>query len=386
MAGEEVVQVEDDTVVTVDVSGMALVGDEIVEDKKKGEDEGEEGTTTRTRQAAKLDTSVFEDEGADTTVTQKPNAVEEAAKALTEATKKADSALATAAAERQARLAAEERLQRQNQEIINLRDQTVDQQLTLIDTKIKSITDGMASAEAELAQAQEQGEFAKIAKAQSRMAVLGGQLAVEQSRRDAHEEAKKNKPATTEGRVETHQPTAAFDRYVSGFNPRAQSWLRQHPECAPAEVGGDHTKNASMMAGHYAALAQRVQEGSDDYYRIIEEHTGIRTPATSMASETRKAGLSDEGQVQQRQQTQTTQQQQRKAQPSAPPSRDGSEQGTQPNVRTLRLNADQQEAALFSYPAKPGETDAAHRKRAFGTYANEFVAAQKAGQIGRMTH
>jgi len=52
----------------------------------------------------------------------------------------------------------------------------------------------------------------------------------------------------------------------------------------------------------------------------------------------------------------------------------------------VRLSPAQQETALFSYTIKPGETEAAWKARALGTYARELVAAQAEGKIGRMTH
>lgn len=165
------------------------------------------------------------------------------------------------------------------------------------------------------------------------------------------------------------------EQYIAGgnFKPVAQDWLRAHPEYIPPEFGGNAEKNAAMMEGHYAATRQRLALNSPEYFRVIEEHIGERTPV-SVAADTKKAGDGGAVQEQQRQQTQ-----QRKPLPSAPPSRDQAVSGAPRGKRSVKLNADQQEAAKISFPHL---TD----KEAFSQYATNLVALEAEGKMGRTSH
>ena len=192
---------------------------------------------------------------------------------------------------------------------------------------------------------------------------------------------------THEGRVEAPPTGSPFEQYVSGYSPRAQAWLRAHPDCVPESVpdgrggmiqlGGDSTKNSKMMAGHYAAKAQRVPEGSDEYFRIIEEHIGDRDQAVSAAPVSSAAAVTA---------ARSATPKPAAPRPAAPVSREPPSANGSTTQRRVSLSLEQQETAMFSYPAAPGESEDAHRKRALGTYAREYLKAKAEGKIGRLSH
>jgi hypothetical protein len=360
MAGEDaIIELEDEGVVTINIGAdpdLAAAADKLA---------GGEVVTTKEKPGA-----------AEVQRTSKPSAADEAAAVLTQSLKTAEegrkAAEATANAERTARLTTERTLSQRDQEAKDLRETAASAELQTITTGITNATRDVETLTAEIERANEAGDFKASAAASAKMARAAAAL-------DRLETDKINfetrKPApSTEGRV-VEQPASPLERYVSVFAPRAQTWLRAHPECVPAQVGGNAAKNSMMMAGHHEALAKGLEEGSDEYFRVIEEKTGYREPV-SAAAEVVLAGEPKPKVV--------PQIQQRRPAPSAPPSRDGEQTGA--TQRSVRLSPAQQETALFSYTIKPGETEAAWKARALGTYARELVAAQAEGKIGRMTH
>jgi len=134
-------------------------------------------------------------------------------------------------------------------------------------------------------------------------------------------------------------------------------------DCLPPQFGGDFDKNNAMMQGHYAAVRQHLAEGSPDYFKVIEEHVGLRQPAQVQ-----------ETTVQQQPRTHT------KVQHAAPVSHETPVNPSQPkSVREVRLTKEQQEIARLTWPTK---TD----KEAYGLYAENLIAAMAEGKIGRTTH
>lgn len=371
MAGQNdaTVNVADDTVVTVELGDEALAA---AADELAGA-EGAEPVVEPKKPAEPRQRSM------------RPSAAEEAAAALTQSLKTAEDARkaaeATALAERQRAEAATRLAQQRETEAKELRERTEDQELTIITSGLDAAKRDLDAATAEAERAMEAGDFKATAAAQAKLARAGAAVDRYEARK-AEYEAGVRKPATTattEGRVVEAPAGSAFERYVAGFAPRAQTWLRAHPECVPAEVGGSATKNAAMMQGHFAALKDGVQEGSEDYFRIIEEHTGYRAPVSAAANLT-------PAETEPRTTPKPPAAAPRRPAPAAPPTRDGTEVGTAPTTRSIKLNPQQQEVALYSYPANPGESEQAHRARAFGIYARELIAAQAEGKIGRLTH
>lgn len=367
-AGTREVEVVDDTVIDVEIDGDLVVEPPKTTEAKTGTE------ATETKPAA---------------IPPAKNAADEAAAALTAALEKEKrdrlAAEATANAERQRRMAAEATAQQSEQRAQEATEEIAASQLSGVTARIEAANREIESAEAELIHAKEAGEIAKEAKAQSRLAKAAASL----DRLEADKISLENKAARQAAdatRTTTTEQTRAtpFEQYVSQFPPMAQAWLRSHPDCVPAAVGGNAKKNAAMMKGHYAALEQELPEGTPDYFRVIEEHIGARQPMSTAATTT-TAGEETTQTIQPTTKQPAQRQTQQRAVPSAPVTRDPPAASTgQPQRQRVSLNPQQQEVALFSYPAKQGEDEAAHRKRAFGTYAAELVKATAEGKIGRL--
>ena len=273
---------------------------------------------------------------------------------------------ATAANERAMREQAQREAAQARTEADQSKTRAENSELAIIENGIASAEREVTAYEAEYTRAAEAGEFAKMATIQTKLSKAAAAL-------DRLENAKATfdvkQTQTTEGRVEA-QPTvqpSAVERYLSQFTPVAQSWLRQHLDCAPAEVGGDAVKNSKMMQGHYAALAQNIQLNTPDYFKVIEEHINpvATTKVESKAAEVQIADVKPAP---------------KHIQPSAPVSRDAPvTAGTPRNVREVRLTKDQQEMARVSFPHLP-------EAQAYGQYARNLIELEAEGKIGRSTH
>jgi myosin heavy subunit len=277
---------------------------------------------------------------------------------------------ATAANERSMREQAQ-REAAEAQRIANQhKERAENSELAVIDNGIAAATQQVESLQEEFTRAAEAGEFAKMGQIQTKISKAAAAL-------DRLENAKSTfevrQTQTTEGAVTA--PTiqqSPFEKYLSGFSPTAQNWLRQHPDCAPAAVGGSQSKNSLMMAGHYAALAKNLQEGTTEYFKEIENHIAppvqeaiptVQSGVTSKAAEVVAAGETPR----------------KAAVPSAPVSRDSTNVGAPRNVREVRLTKDQQEMAKVSFPHLP-------ESQAYGQYARNLIELEAEGKIGRMTH
>lgn len=290
----------------------------------------------------------------------------EAKEALTQAVKTAEDARraaeATALAERRKADEATRLAQQRTQEALAFRDQVEDRELTIITSGIENAKRELDTAQADMERALEAGEFSKASASQVRLSKAASAL-------DRLEDAKFNYEASvrnrvTEGAVNAPviSQTTPFEQYVSSFAPRAQAWLRAHPECAPTSVGGDGIKNAAMMEGHHAALRQSIPEGSDEYFRVLDERAGYRAPAAEAdytAPRTAKP----------------------RVQPSAPVSREPpAANGTAPRTtRSVRLSPEQQDMAKISFPHL---TD----QQAFAQYARNLIELEAEKMMGRTSH
>ncbi len=314
----------------------------------------------------------------------------DATEALQQAVKSADDARRaaeqTALAERRRADEATRFAMAREEEARTFQTQVEDRELALINNGIESAKSALESSTQEQQRAYEAGEFAQATAAGARVAKAAAAL-------DRYETAKvdyENRP-----KVQQQQPTAQIrqqpsatnqlEQFLAGVAPRAQAWLRLHPECVPAHLGGDSVSHAKAMRGHNDAIARGVQEGSDDYFKLLEEHIGYRQAplqqqqhASSAASVTTAAQEGDNPRI--------AKPQQRQAIPSAPVSRDNVSASGQPVSRTVRLSPQQQEIALISYAQKEKEDDTTYRRRAFQQYASELMKATAEGKIGRVTH
>lgn len=274
-----------------------------------------------------------------------------------------EAAEATARTERQradeaARLAASRATElRSSQETAEARE------LELVSSSIENANRELEAAQADWKNAQEAGDFTAAAAANGKIAKAAAKIdRLETSKADL-EAGKTRKPAT-EGRVEAQpQPTqaSAFEQYVSHYAPSAQAWLRAHPECVPAEVGGDPLKNAKMMRGHYDALAQQLRPNSPEYFAVIEKAI-TDTPAAASAEVTPQPKPKP-----------------RTPAPSAPPSREAISANGTPQKRSVTLNREQQEIARMSFPDK-------QPKEAYALYARNLLELQAEGKLGRASH
>lgn len=300
-----------------------------------------------------------------------PNAVDRAADTLTAAMQRAEvlrkAAEETAASERRRADAAAAEAQ-------SARERAQSQEATILAGKIESEQAAFDAAKRDLVAAHEEGDFVKVADAQSRMS----QKAARIERLTAEKEAAETRQPTHEGRV----PQNTVEGYLSAYTPRAQSFLRAHMDCLPPEAGGDPKKNARMMEGHYAALRQGHAADSDNYFQVIESYLqdpdGAPAAAPAAAAAAPASPTSSAA---------TLQPAAAAPRPAAPVSRaPHSANGGTSEPTSVRLSKEQQEIALLSFPQRSGEQDAAWRKRAFGNYAREYVKAKAEGAIGRMTH
>lgn len=384
MAGEKdaTVQVEDEGLITVELPAGLTVD----------EDDNGEPVSLQDLHEAVTPKPTGEPKTPKETVQRQPRrtAVDEAAEALS-------AAQATGERERKLRLAAEQNAQSERNRadeairIANERGEEAKQaleratnsEMTAVTTAIETSKSELAAAKQAFVVAHEAGDAMKMADAQEKIGDATASIRLNTSKKAELETAAARSPKTGhEGRVEAPRPSGTpLERYIAPMAPRAQSWLRAHPDYIPSNMGGDPVKNSKMMAGHYAALAENITEGSDEYFQKIEEHIGERDAPVSAAAVTKKAGETDTAPAQR------PAPRQRQAQPSAPPSRDApGPDGGAPVSRTVRLTPEQQEAALFSFPQNRGEADDAWKKRALGTYAREYIQAKAEGKIGRMTH
>lgn len=375
MADAATVEIEDEGVVLVDVDDEA--GTEQV---KKVTDAGQPASAPRTRQPLPA-----------------PANADEASAALTQAVKAADDARkaaeATAQAERRRADDAARLASQREEEAKGYRERAETGELAMIESGIESTTREIAGHKADMQRAWEAGEFAAATEAQAKLSEASATL-VQHKRDKANFESNSRKVQTTEGRVEAPQVhQSAFEQYVSNPNmtPRSQAWLRAHPECVPSQYGGDATKNAKMMSGHYEALAKGIQPDTEAYFQTIEEHTGHRAPVTPVAAVSKAAEVTPAGEEPEA----PAKRQVRQAQPSAPVSRDAPGPGGAPATKSVRLTPEQQEIALLATSPREvltpdgrvvKESDADFKKRAFGQYARELMAATAEGKIGRMTH
>lgn len=277
---------------------------------------------------------------------------------------------ATANNERSMREQAQREAAQAQRESEQSKERATNSELAVIENGIAAAQRDLEAQEAEYTRAAEAGEFAKMASIQTKLSKAAAAL-------DRLENAKATfdvnaRQVPTEGRIEAPVvQTSAFDKYLSQFSPNAQNWMRQHPDCAPANVGGSQAKYNAMMKGHYAALEKNLSEGSTDYFKEIENH--ITPPAAvipdptvvSKASEVQAAVVEPKTP--------------KHVQPSAPPSRDNTGGDAPRNMRDVRLNKDQQEMARVSFPHLP-------EAQAFGQYARNLIELEKEGKLGRTSH
>lgn len=294
-------------------------------------------------------------------------AIEEARRA--EAARAA--AEATAEAERRRALDAQNLLRQRDAEANRFREQAEDREYSIINAGIDGATRELQAYRGELKRALDAGDFDAVSDAQVKMSRAAAQLdRLEAQKTDF--EAKRS-AMTAEGAVEAPQSAhpayeaSPFDQWLSTMAPASQAWIRAHPECAPPELGGRFVDHSKMMAGHHDARAQGYAPNTPDYFRVIEEHVGLRHAPPAAAHEDPEPEPEP-----------APRQPQRVAQPSAPVSREPpSPSGQFPrNTRTVTLTKEQQEVARFSFPRMS-------EREAYAQYAKNLLELESEGKVGR---
>jgi hypothetical protein len=269
--------------------------------------------------------------------------------------------------ERNARLQAEQNHQQEQQ---RSQEQSSQRELALLTQNIESTSGQLESLQEELARQNEAGEFKEAAKTQGRIARTAAALdRMENEKASFETNASQRRGPSHEGAVTPPQPGgqrqqtvgAQLEQWLSTLDPPAAKWIRDHPECAPPNLGGTKSGYAKMMAGHWAAEEAGVETNSPDYFRMIEERTGHRQATEQPSSGKRPVQPAG----------------QRRVIPSAPPSREAPGGAHTPGrTRQVRLSKQQQEHALLSYPHLAPQA-------ALAEYARNLVELEAEGKMGR---
>lgn len=374
---EATIEVPDDGVVVISVDEEVAAA----ADESAGAKAGVAAATTETEPPVKPEkrTRHKASEDAAAALDQATQFLEQEKAGREEERKRREAAEATAQSERNAREEAERAAHRSAQEAKGYRDQSEEDRLGSINSGLENAQQRMLAAKQELRRAHEAAEFDKLADAQEQIALAAADIRKFGDQKQALETSTKKTGTFEGGRVEAPappQPSSAFEKFVRPFTPRSQAFLRAHPDFVPGAVGGDDTKNARMMAGHYDAVARKVALDSDEYFKIIEEATGLRTP------ETKPSPLSGASETTKQEVVPQPAQRRPAPLPSAPPSRDvptGGAAGGARVSRTVTLSRDQQDAAKISFPHLSTQ-------QAFAEYAKNLLELEAEGKMGRLTH
>jgi hypothetical protein len=274
-----------------------------------------------------------------------------------------------ARAEEAARRAEQLELQAQRE-----RERADNHELVIIENGISAAQREVAAHEEAYTRAAEAGDFAKMAAINSKLSKANAALDRLEDAKSTFESSSKRSEG---GRVEAPAPQAVppsqAEQYLAQFAPTAQTWLRQHMDCLPPNLGGNQAKNSRMMQGHYEALAKNITPNTSEYFNLLD--TFINPPAAAPAPEpaVSKAAEVVQAEAQPKPAPRVT--------PSAPVSRESpvSEGQPQRSTRSVRLTPQQQEMARVSYPHM---SDA----QAYGEYAKNLIELEKEGKMGRLTH
>lgn len=167
-----------------------------------------------------------------------------------------------------------QRLTTTEQELATTKQELAEARKEVSTSQIDTVTSGLAAAEAEASAAErdyiaaaEAGDFAAQARAQRK---ISGAEARIQRLQEAKADLEDAKPAKVTQRTEPTQQVRQtqqdpVEAVASGMAPRAAAWIRSHPDCIT-----DKSKNAKMMATHYAALADGLAEGGNEYFERLD--------------------------------------------------------------------------------------------------------------------
>jgi hypothetical protein len=374
---DAVVEVTDEAVVQVDVTDNPALaeGEEHPEVKVEGEEP--EATTepklqVKEKKSAQPRVRITKpDIGEQTSTLQQNLEASEAARKAAEATASSEAQLRIQAEQRAAALA--EQMSAKDQEVAN-------SELAVLTSGITAAQTDVTNLEGELARLFEAGDFKGAASVQAKLSKAAATLDRLESSKDEFEAelAQRKAAPKPEPQVTQAQPSGAFENYVRGYSPKSQAWLRQHPDCVPAQVGGDARKNSLVQAAHFQATADGIPVESPEYFARLEKALVQGAGPVSAASKVVEAGT-EEGEEEV---AAAAPKPAKKAapQPAAPPSRDVPTGGNLPRTtRQVTLDKDQQEAARISFPHLPPN-------QAYAAYARNLVELEAEGKLGRVTH
>lgn len=235
-------------------------------------------------------------------------------------------------------------------------DVTHSARIDLISSAIYSKNQERAALKAEYRKALEEGDYNAAAEVNDQIASIAAELmqlnegkrALEESRQAPRNGGEINK----------------VEEFVKDFTPRSADWIRRNPEYVT-----DKDKHRRMISSHHVAVAEGLQPDTDEYFQKIEELLGLREK--------------ERPKIQKKQETDEEVEEEASSSAAKIVSRrDGSERpppaapvnrrvpGEKPNSRavTIRLTADQREAAAAS-----GLTEE--------EYARNLIALRKDGRI-----
>ena len=181
---------------------------------------------------------------------------------------------------------AERELETTRQQLETTKKEATSSQLDTVMSGIQAAESELKSAKQEFVTAAEAGNFSAQANAQERIAEAKARvLRLREAEGDLKDQAT-TKPAPRQETRQQASPDPVERAIREGNIPpqsRAANWLRAHPDCIT-----DQKKNATMMKAHWAAKADGIEEGSDDYFARIE--AGI-TPAKVQQQEQPKVNI-----------------------------------------------------------------------------------------------
>jgi hypothetical protein len=195
----------------------------------------------------------------------------------------------------------------------------------LTDTRLQTITSALDATAAKIKEVQ----------AKRRAALEAGDYDAENAASDELMELKVKQSRLIEGKTVLEQqaeerktvPADPVEGYIRNLSPRAQDWIRAHPE-----VVTDTYRNAELVYTHQKALRQGIREGSDDYFDYITREMGYGGTQP-------RQGTQEEPRTTERSRGSSSA-------PAAPVSRDvPSADGVSRKPGTIRLTAAEREAA-----------------------------------------
>lgn len=253
-----------------------------------------------------------------------------------------------AAAEREARMRAEQFAAQQVQNVQYAQTEVQDSNLRIIQNAIASTQAQAEQAERMYADAMAAGDYETAARAQRAIAQAETHLLQLENGKVRLEEVLSE---TTEGRVMSPQvpsfaprvPRDPVDVYAERLTPKSAAWLRDHPEVVD--------RIPRLTRAHEDALEDGLAPESPEYFSYIEKRLGVGRQRSDSGRETRKNVV------------------------SAPVSSSGSVSSRSSNSsNSMILSSDEVEMAIL---AEPGLS----REKAIEEYARNKAYLIKTGKM-----